>query len=98
HGRLPSFPTRRSSDLLISPNLLDDMHDGSIAQGDTWLRNNLDGYVQWAKTHNSLLVITYDEDDGSANNRIPTLLVGPMIRPGVRSEEHTSELQSLRHL
>jgi hypothetical protein len=47
----------------VIPNLLDDMHDGTIAQGDTWLKNNMDAYAQWARTHNSLLIVTWDEDD-----------------------------------
>src|SRR6185437_16102618 len=25
----------------ITPNLIDDMHDGTVAQGNTWLSNNL---------------------------------------------------------
>lgn len=67
---------------IIVPTQANDMHDGTIAQGDTWLAANLDGYVQWAKTHNSLFVLTWDEDDSSSNNRIPTLLVGQSIIPG----------------
>ncbi len=30
---------------------------------DTWLQQNIDPYVQWAKTHDSLLVILGDEGD-----------------------------------
>src|SRR5438105_15845110 len=45
----------------VSPNLLNDMHDGSIAQGDAWLKQNIDSYAQWAKTHNSLLIVQWDE-------------------------------------
>jgi acid phosphatase len=40
------------------------MHNGapeaSIPAGDDRLRKNLDGYYQWAKTHNSLLIVTLD--------------------------------------
>lgn len=43
----------------VVPNLLDDMHDGGIPEGDTWLQNNIDGYAQWATTHNSLLIVTW---------------------------------------
>src|SRR6185437_11197928 len=35
----------------------------SIPAGDGCLRQNLDGYYQWAKTHNSLLIVTFDESD-----------------------------------
>ncbi len=67
---------------IVVPNVADDMHDGTVQQGDAWLRANLDGYVQWAATHNSLLVVTWDEDDSSGANHIPTLFVGPMVTPG----------------
>jgi hypothetical protein len=52
---------------IVIPNLEDDMHNGdpkrSIPVGDAWLRQNLDGYYQWAKTHNSLLIVAFDEGD-----------------------------------
>ena len=67
---------------LVVPDQLNDMHDGSIAQGDAWLAKNMEPYAQWAMTHNSLLIVTWDEDDGSANNRIATILIGPMVKPG----------------
>jgi len=71
---------------MVVPNQLNDMHDGealkAIIQGDRWLKQNLDSYVQWAKTNNSLLIVTWDEDDDSSNNHIPTIFVGPMVKPG----------------
>ena len=67
---------------IVVPNIYDDMHSGPIQQGDAWLRVNLDGYVQWARSNNSLLIVTWDEDDSSAGNHIPTLFVGPMVTPG----------------
>jgi hypothetical protein len=70
----------------VIPNQAHDMHDGTIQQADTWLQQHLDGYVQWARTHNSLLIVTWDEDDFTATNHIPTLFVGPMVRAGAYSE------------
>jgi hypothetical protein len=58
------------------------MHDGTIEQGDSWLQQHLDGYVQWAWANNSLLIVTWDEDDFTSTNRIPTIFVGPMVQPG----------------
>jgi phosphatidylinositol-3-phosphatase len=66
----------------VIPNLLHDMHDGTVAQGDRWLRSNLNGYAQWAVSHNSLLVLTWDEDDGSTANHIATVITGAHVRPG----------------
>ena len=60
------------------------MHDGSIAQGDAWLKTNiLDGYYQWAKTHNSLLIVTFDEDaTNTLTNQIATIFAGALVKPG----------------
>src|SRR6266513_5901999 len=52
---------------VVVPNLTDDMHDGTIAQGDAWLQTHWDPYVRWAKTHNSLAILTFDEDGGGSN-------------------------------
>jgi hypothetical protein len=66
----------------VIPNQLHDMHDGSRKQGDDWLRDNLDGYAKWAKTNNSLLIITWDEDDYDSVNQIPTVFYGAGLRDG----------------
>lgn len=72
----------------VVPDLANDMHDGSVRQADTWLRNNLGDYARWAMKNNSLLVVTWDEDEGGADesNHIPTLLVGEQVRPGSYKE------------
>ena len=66
----------------IVPDLDHDMHDGTRKQGDDWLLANLDAFAQWAPTHNSLLVITWDEDDYNLVNRIPTVLYGANLKNG----------------
>lgn len=84
-----SFPTGYSklpSVAWVIPNLEDDMHDGTIGAGDTWLKNNLSAYVSWAASNNSLLIVTWDEDDGNGGNHIATIFVGPMVKPGQYSE------------
>lgn len=81
----------------VIPNLDNDMHDGTIAQGDSWLKSHLDGYVRWAQTHNSLLILTFDEDDNNSGNRIPTVFVGAQVKPGVYSVriDHYNVLRTL---
>jgi acid phosphatase len=66
----PSGPEQFDSLPTVSfviPNLENDMHNGALAtsvcSGDIWLRKRLDPYYQWAKTHNSLLILTFDECD-----------------------------------
>jgi acid phosphatase len=68
------------------PNLCNDMHDCGIAAGDRWAEAHLDGYLRWADQHNSLLIITFDEDDGSPQNQILTLFAGAGVKPGLYSE------------
>lgn len=67
----------------LIPNLQHDMHDGSVNDGDDWLASHIDAYAQWAKSHNSLLIVTFDEADFfNATNLIPTLFVGAGVIPG----------------
>nr|WSX79768.1 alkaline phosphatase family protein [Streptomyces sp. NBC_00899] len=79
------FPTDYSTLPTVSfvvPNLCSDMHDCSVSTGDTWIKNNLGAYATWAKTHNSLLVVTFDEDNSLSGNRIPTVLYGQPVTAG----------------
>lgn len=71
---------------LIVPNQDNDMHDGSFAAADDWLKQHIDPYVKWAMQHNSLLILTWDEDDYRQNNHIVTLLVGPMVKTGENAQ------------
>lgn len=70
----------------VIPNLDNDMHDGTIAQADSWLATNLFRYANWALANNCLLIVTWDEDDNGANNQIPTIIYGAHVRPGTYAE------------
>jgi phosphatidylinositol-3-phosphatase len=70
----------------VIPNLDHDMHDGTVAQADTWLNTNLSAYTNWAKANNSLLIVTWDEDDTSANNHIPTIFYGVNVKTAAYSD------------
>ncbi|HEX6869668.1 MAG TPA: alkaline phosphatase family protein [Micromonosporaceae bacterium] len=78
----PSDFSRLPTVAFVVPDLCHDMHDCSVATGDAWLREHLDAYARWAAAHNSLLVVTFDEDDKSAGNHILTFLVGAPVWPG----------------
>lgn len=86
---------------IVIPNLYDDMHSGDrslrVRKGDEWLKKNIGPYYRWAKKHNSLLIVTWDENSdwthftGLTNpaskqrdirNRIPTIIAGAHIRHG----------------
>jgi acid phosphatase len=40
-------------------------------------------------SHDSLLIITWDEDDGSTDNQIPTIFAGQLVGPGQYSQSIT---------
>ena len=82
----------------ITPNMLDDMHDGTVAQGDTWLSQNVPALLSSPAftTQRSLLFITWDENDGSSGNRVPTIVVSPYTAPGTRSSTGFSHYSLLR--
>ena len=94
------FPTDYSTLPTVSfviPDMCDDMHDCSIGTGDDWQRQNLDGYAQWAKTHNSLLITTFDEDNFTSVNQIYTSFVGEHVKVGT-SDQQISHYTVLRTL
>ncbi|WP_266159434.1 alkaline phosphatase family protein [Dyella silvatica] len=80
----------------------DNMHNDGVNHGDNWLRLHMSSYAQWAMTHNSLLVLTWDESrsDAPDTNHIPTLFIGPMISPGNYSEtiNHYNVLRTLEDM
>lgn len=92
---LQSFPadfSRLPTVSFVIPDLAHDMHDGSVAQGDEWLKENLDGYARWAPANASLLVLTFDECAGRDpvdSTPIATILVGASVRPGVSAQRVT---------
>ena len=81
---------------MVIPNLDNDMHDGSIAQGDQWLYQNLSQYAAWAKANNSLLILTWDEDDNTPRNQIPTVFYGGE-RPARHLQRADQPLQRAVH-
>jgi phospholipase C len=85
---------------LVIPDLRHDMHDGSIAAGDAWLKANIEPYAQWAAAHNSLLIVTWDEDDSAHDNRIATLFLGARVRRGSSAQriDHYAVLRTLEDM
>jgi acid phosphatase len=87
--RYTAFPTdftQLPTVAFVTPDMCNDMHDCAVGTGDTWLKSHLDAYAQWAKTHNSLLIVTFDEDSGTSVNQIFTAFVGAGVKIGSYSE------------
>jgi hypothetical protein len=75
----------------VIPDMDNDMHNigapgdaAAIKRGDKWLQQNLALYAEWAKKHNSLLIVTFDEDDYDPQNgnKIPTIFYGAKVKKG----------------
>ena len=98
-GFFPTDFTKLPTFSFVVPNLIDDMHDGTVSDGDTWLKNNIEPYRQWAQTHNSLLIVTFDEDD-NGNNQIATMFDGQMVKPGQYGEylDHFGVLRTIEDM
>jgi len=103
---LTAFPTdfaKLPTVSFVIPNFKNDMHDGSVATGDAWLRAHIDSYSRWAASHNSLLIVTFDEGRDSlppADTPIFTVLVGARVRPGPSDQPitHYSILRTMEDM
>jgi hypothetical protein len=96
------FPTdyaRLPAVSLVVPDLKHDMHDGSVGQAAAWLQENIAAYGRWAASHNSLLVVTFDEGSARSDpNTTPlvAILVGARIRAGSSSSAPANLYSLLR--
>jgi len=101
----PSAFDRLPTVAFVVPDQRHDQHgDGMtsditlIRDSDEWLKRNIGDYAAWAATHNSLLIVTWDEDDGDTTvNRIPTIMVGAQVKPGKYDQriDHHSVLRMI---
>jgi hypothetical protein len=98
YAAFPADYTKLPTVSIVVPNQCNNMHDCSLATGDNWLRANIDNYAQWAKTHNSLLILTWDEDGGNSGNVIPTIFVGANVNAGTTNSQSFNHYGLLRTL
>jgi acid phosphatase len=84
----------------VVPDVCDDMHDCPVSTGDDWARQHLGPYAAWAATHDSLLIVTFDEDDGTKANHIATMVVGAHVRPGPSTQpiDHYDLLRTIEDM
>lgn len=77
-GMLAALDSRSAPDFIwITPNLTDDMHDGTVQQGDAWLKANLAPVLtsSWFTKFRSTVIVTMDEGDAGSTNQIPTVVI-----------------------
>jgi phosphatidylinositol-3-phosphatase len=85
----------------ITPDMCHDTHNCPVSVGDDWLRQQV-GEITASKawTDGGVLFITWDEDDGTADNRVLTLVITPG-RPHRSSQQrytHYSLLATIEDL
>lgn len=82
----------------ITPNVIDDMHDGTIADGDNWLAANLPTILNSPEyqSGSTAVFVTWDEGEGGTSNqcatnttdvgcRVATIVISPSTVPGTTS-------------
>lgn len=85
----------------IVPNVLDDAHDGTLAQADAWLQQNIAPLISNSGFQASgLLIITFDEGDQSdsahGGGQIATIIVSTKAKPHYTSQTFFQHQSSLR--
>lgn len=96
NNQLPNFS-------FIVPNVLNDAHDGTLAQADAWLSKNI-GPLLASSTFkkDGVLILVFDEsstsDTQGGGGHVAALVIGPQVKSGYKSTaiyQHQSTLKSL---
>jgi hypothetical protein len=84
---LSGAPRPSAGFTFVTPNLCHDMHSCAVRDGDRWLAGFIPRLLRTPeyRSGSTVVFITWDEDDGSAHQHIPTLVVSRRTRPGTRS-------------
>ena len=92
-GDLPDFS-------LVVPDLCNSAHDCSLEQGDEWLRGFLKPLLASRQLAGGAVFVTFDEgssgDTAGGGGNVPTLVLGPLVRRGVRASARLSHYSLLR--
>ena len=101
-GKLPAFS-------FVTPNLIDDMHNSSVAEGDRWLAANLPTILTSPEyvSGSTAVFITWDEGEGGTATKcatnttdvgchVATIVISPSTKPGTRSAKLLNHYSLLR--
>lgn len=92
NGTLPRYS-------IIVPDGNYDRHDGTLAQADSFLQNNLASLLtsyDFQSGGSGLLLITFDNGNGDAQGQVYTTLIGPNIKSSYVSTVFYQHQNSLR--
>ncbi len=96
NNQLPDFS-------FIAPDIMDDAHNGTLAQADAWLKQNIAPLISSpAFQKNGLLLIVFDEaedaDKTNGGGHVAMVAVGPKVKAGSQSTafyQHQSLLKTI---
>jgi len=88
----------------VSPNLMNNMHDGSIGQADRWLAKIVP-MISDSSTYkkDGAIFITWDEGSGDANENDPIgmIILSPFVKPGYTNStgySHASLVKTIQEI
>jgi phospholipase C len=102
NNTLPAFS-------FITPNLVDDTHNASVATGDSWLSTNLQAIFTSPAyaAGKTVVVLTWDEGEGGTSHdcarnttdigcHVATIVASPSTKPGTKSKKLFNHYSLLR--
>jgi hypothetical protein len=102
NNKLPAFA-------FVTPDLINDMHDGTVAQGDSWLSKNLPPILNSTayRSGSLVVVLTWDEgENGSSSDcatnatdvgcHVATIVMSPSTAKGTKSHKLFNHYSLLR--
>ena len=97
-----SSPDLSAKFTFITPNVCNDMHDCGVGTGDSFLQSYVPQLMATSQYQagTTAIFIVWDEDDGSANNQVPLIVISPYTH-GVKdgtSYTHYSLLKTTEQL
>jgi phospholipase C len=83
NGHLPEFS-------FVTPNALDDAHDGSLQQADSWLQSNIGPLLSSTQfQQGGVLIVVFDESvdtDGThGGGQVAMVVAGPLVKKGFQT-------------
>jgi hypothetical protein len=84
----------------ITPNMINDMHDGTVADGDNFLKAFLPRITVSSAFNNSLVFVTFDEGttNVSGGGHIMTIAITPTMTAGYKATAAYTHYSMLRTL
>ncbi len=81
----------------VTPNLINDMHDGTIGDGDRFLQDYVTALMATPqyRSRTTAIFITWDENEGGSGNQVPCIVISPFTH-GVKDGTHYTHYSLLR--